>query len=99
VAHTNSKLWLYDGNFIYDYNITLSPFSGVFNRQYSISGLGPGLCAKDNTTLISSIGNVIGEVLIGGSATFSSKFNLPINREITGDIILTTNNKTKWKNQ
>jgi hypothetical protein len=36
VAHTNSKLWLYDGNFIYDYNITLSPFSGVFNRQYSI---------------------------------------------------------------
>jgi hypothetical protein len=93
IAHTNNKLWLYDGTFIYDYNITLSPFSGVFNRQYSITGLGPGLCAKDNTTLISSVGNTIGEITLGISAVFSTQFTLPTNRAITGDIILTTNNK------
>jgi hypothetical protein len=94
VAHTNNKMWLYDGSSLYEYNITINPFIGVENRIYSISSLGPGLCAKNDTTLISSIGNVIGEVtLAGSSATFIPKFNLPSNREITGDIILTTNNK------
>jgi len=98
IAHTNNKMWLYDGipsgSGLYEYNITISPFSGTFSRLYFPPFLGPGLCAKNDTTLISSSGNTIGEVtLLGGSATFTPKFNLPTNREITGDIILTTNNK------
>ena len=91
-------MWLYDGipsgSALYEYNITLSPFSGSYSRLYFPGLLGPGLCAKNDTTLISSSGNTIGEItLLGGSATFIPKFNLPTNREITGDIILTTNNK------
>ena len=94
VAHTNTKLWLYDSSNIREYDITLNPFSGVANRFYIMPGLGPGLCAKDNTTLISSINNTIGEITLGISAVFSAKFDLPnINRRITGDIVLTTNNK------
>jgi len=97
IAHTPNKMWLYDGGIsggLYEYNITLSPFSGSSSRSYYIPGLGPGLFAKNDTTLISSSGNTIGEVtLFRGVATFTPKFNLPTNREITGDIILTTNNK------
>jgi hypothetical protein len=94
-------MWLYDGGIsggLYEYNITLSPFSGSSSRSYYVPGLGPGLFAKNDTTLISSsgspIGNTVGEIaLFRGVATFTPKFNLPTNREITGDIILTTNNK------
>ena len=89
-------MWLYDGvGGLYEYNITINPFSGTSSRLYFTPlSLGPGLCAKNDTTLISSTGSTIGEInLLGGLATFTPKFNLPTNREITGDIILTTNNK------
>jgi hypothetical protein len=86
-------MWFYNGT-LYEYDITINPFSGQYNTTYTISGLGFGLCAINDTKLISSIGNTIGEITLSGNlASFTPKFNLPSNREITGDIILTTNNK------
>ena len=93
VAHTNNKLWLYTpSNQLYEYNITLNPFTGVLNRIFNVTTLGFGLAAKNDTTLISSIGNTMYEISLP-FVTYTPLFNLPANREITGDIIYTTNNK------
>jgi hypothetical protein len=100
IAHTNNKLWLYAGNTIYEWNITLNPFTQTFNR--TISGptgfLGNGLCAINDTQLIGSntvSPSSIVRITLNPNNTSTSEvlFNLPNARAVSGDIIYTTNNK------
>jgi uncharacterized protein (TIGR02145 family) len=100
IAHTNNKLWLYAGNTIYEWNITLNPFTQTFNR--TISGptgfLGNGLCAINDTQLIGS--NTVStdsvvRITLNPNNTSTSEvlFNLPDTRAVSGDIIYATNGK------
>jgi hypothetical protein len=100
IAHTNNKLWLYAGNTIYEWNITLNPFTQTFNR--TISGptgfLGNGLCAINDTQLIGSNtvspGSIVRITLNpNNTSTREVLFNLPNTRAVSGDIIYTTNDK------
>ena len=100
-AHTSNKLWLLDisigSNNIYEYDITLSPFTGNYNRTISFGStqFGPGLAAINDTTLISVTGvtQVIEIDISGVSPSITNKFNIPLTREVTGDFIYTTSNK------
>jgi len=101
IAHTATKMWFVDfraGAFV-EYNITLSPWSATFNQNLLwppgfVSSA--GLHAINNTTLLvvngSTTTSVVGEfnTLTG---VFTSKFNLPAGRGVTGDFLLTTTNK------
>jgi hypothetical protein len=69
IAHTDKKMWLYDTNptigKIYEYNITLSPWSATFNRTINIpaftdigAGLGVATSAATSITLVGSSGDV-----------------------------------------
>ena len=96
IAHTNNKLWLYAGLLIYEWNITLSPFTQTYNRAIN-SGvpLGNGLAAINDTQLISSTGNLIIKLTLNlnNIATSETLFTLPTGRLISGDILYTTNGK------
>jgi len=99
IAHTSTKLWMASASEIYEWDITLSPFTAVFNRVITLpSGIGPGLGAIDNTTLIAvqSGGNpkqVVSVNITTNTAVFTTLFPMLINRGVAGDIILTTTNK------
>jgi uncharacterized delta-60 repeat protein len=100
IAHTENKLWLYDDTHIYEFNITLNPFTSTFNRTISITNtLGYGLCAIDNTHLISTrqvsgISTVVRITLNSdNTSTFENLFSLPSGRFVSGDFIYTTNGK------
>jgi uncharacterized protein (TIGR02145 family) len=103
VAHTINKLWRYNSiGQIYESNITLNPFSSTANRTINISvNLGPGLCAIDDTHLISStqISGVGSDTVIkitlnpNNTCTIENLFALPLGRYISGDFIYTTNGK------
>lgn len=113
VAHTTTKLWLYASlngttSTIFEYNITLSPFTSVYNRAINIPvgiALGAGICAIDNTTLLSSdqfnndqiIQITLNNDNVGqtqpATATITNLFSLPSGRIISGDLLYTTNGK------
>ncbi len=91
IAHTTTKLWLYNGLEITQYDITLCPFSATFNRTISIpSSLGTGLTAKDDVTLISTISNNVVQIDVSGvSAVVTNMFPVPTGRQISGDMVYT----------
>ena len=107
IAHTSNKLWLYKYNtvtFYYDireYDITLAPFTAIFNRDIVQSVLqgNAGLCAIDDTTLIGiyhedAINTKVYELDITNNITVDTyKFNILVNSYVSGDYILTTTNK------
>jgi hypothetical protein len=96
IAHTNNKLWLYtSGNTIYEWNITLNPFTKTFNRTLLGGTLGNGLCAVNDTQLICSVGSVITRLTLNLNNTITTQnlFTLPTGRQVSGDIIYTTNDK------
>jgi len=100
VAHTTNKLWKYDNTHIYEFNITLNPFLSTFNRTININyTLGAGLCAINDTTLISSrqvsgVTTVIKITLNNDNTTsVENLFALPSGRLVSGDFIYTTNDK------
>jgi hypothetical protein len=100
VAHTTNKLWKYDNTHIYEFNITLNPFLSTFNRTININyTLGAGLCAINDTTLISSrqvsgVTTVIKITLNNDNTTsVENLFALPSGRFVSGDFIYTTNDK------
>lgn len=113
IAHTTTKLWLYSSlngttSTIFEYNITLSPFTSVYNRAINIPvgiALGSGICAIDNTTLLSSdqfnndqiIQITLNNDNIGqtqpATTTITNLFSLPSGRIISGDLLYTTNGK------
>ena len=103
IAHTTTKLWLYNNVAFKEYNITLSPFTSTLYRTYSIPigvRLGAGLCAVNDTTLISSNtldNNRIIKITLNpipdNTIIIENLFFLPLGRKIAGDFIYTTDNK------
>lgn len=91
IAHTTTKLWLYDPSKIREWDITLCPFSATFNRDITLpSNLGAGLGVIDNTTLVSTVGGNVVEIDITSSpAVFTTKFATPLGRSIAGDMVYT----------
>ena len=91
IAHTTTKLWLYDPSKIREWDITLCPFSATFNRDIILpSALGAGLGVIDNTTLVSTVGGNVVEIDITSSpAVFTTKFATPLGRVIAGDMVYT----------
>ncbi len=96
VAHTADKLWLYNSSVIYEYSITLNPYTSTFNRSINLPvgvTLGAGLGVIDNTTLISSntaTNQVIQITLLSTNTTnIQPLFTLPTGRRIFGDLIYT----------
>ena len=91
IAHTTTKLWMYNPSYIQEYDITLSPFSVTFNRDITLpSSIGAGLGVIDNTTLISTVGGDIVEIDITTStAVITPKFTIPSGRVIAGDMVYT----------
>lgn len=96
VAHTADKLWLYNSSVIYEYSITLNPYTSTFNRSINLPvgvTLGAGLGVIDNTTLISSntaTNQVIQITLLSTNTTnIQPLFALPAGRRIFGDLIYT----------
>ena len=101
VASTATKMW-FMSTFIEEYNITVSPWSAVPNRNITYNtqlAFGNGLCAKDNVTLITTNGSVpfphpIVSVDITGSTAVETIIGyLPTNIFVTGDLIYTTTGK------
>lgn len=102
IANTLNKLWFYNGSLIYEYDMQIVPFNTTFNRTInatlSISNLYVGLHAINNTTLITSDTSVIPNRIVtldisGSTAVETNSFNLPSDKFISGDIILTLDNK------
>jgi len=97
VANTSNKLWLYTETDISEYDIdNFCPFAATYNRNINLaSGLfGSGMTAIDDVTLVSSIGTDIVEVdITTTTAGITSKFPMPVNRDISGDLIYTTSNQ------
>jgi len=95
IANTTTKLWMYSGENMREYNIILSPFSGTSYRTITLPNpLGNGLTSIDDTTLISSFnGNIIQIDITSPTAVFTTKFPMPSGRSISGDMVLTTSNK------
>jgi hypothetical protein len=99
IAHTSTKLWISSGTLIKEWNITLSPFTAVFNRTITLPHtIGTGLGAINNTTLITtdistSIHKIVTLDITTSTAVSTFKFNLITGRSIAGDLLLTTDNK------
>jgi len=97
IANTSTKLWIYTSS-IYEYDITLSPWSINFNRNISLPvGLGAGLGAINNTTLISTDGgsDIITLDITTSAATATIIGSLPPGRSVSGDILQTTTTPPK----
>jgi hypothetical protein len=108
IAHTENKLWLYHPSTtgtidIYEWNIELNPWSasyvGIKTILLPIGYMfSSGLVAKDDTTLIGAChynteyppNSIVIEINLV-SETYVEKFD--ILGKITGDFILTTNNR------
>ena len=109
IAHTTTKLWMYNYSAlgIYEYDITLSPWSATFNRTIAYpSGviLGAGLGSITDTQLISSNTNTIPNEIIVLDITTSTAVptvigTLGSGRVVSGDILLTTTNKILVTNE
>lgn len=108
IAHTATKLWLYASlngttTTIFEYDITLSPFTSVYNRVINVPvgiALGAGICAIDNTTLLSSdqfSNDRIIKITLNPSPNnttiIENLFTLPSGRIISGDLLYTTDRK------
>jgi uncharacterized protein (TIGR02145 family) len=107
IAHTTDKLWLTvasgTGPNIIEYNITLSPFTATYNRTLPLPvgyTAGAGLCAINNTTLISSVfppfsTEQIVQITLNpdNTTTLTTLFPQIPGRRVSGDIVYTTNNK------
>jgi len=101
VANTATKMWL-TGSSVQEYNITVFPWSATFNRNITYNPQlfgGNGLCAIDNTTLITtnpSVGYpqpIISLNISGSTAVETIIGYLPMNTFVTGDFIYTTTGK------
>jgi hypothetical protein len=98
LAHSHDKLWLNDLNNIYEYDITLSPWSQTFNRTISTGsvqtgfalGKPPGINNKLVTVDVSRSPGVIVELDITNSpATSVDIVTLPPGAVTPGDLLIT----------
>ena len=99
IAHTQNKLWTLSTNKLLEWDITLTPFTAVYNRNITLPHIvGVGLGAINDTTLISvnpltTPQSVVTLDISITPATSTYKFDMIANRTVAGDILLTTNNK------
>jgi hypothetical protein len=91
VAMTSNRLWLYNTSNIYEYNLTLSPFSlsQTPNRiiSYPAGAYGAGLGAISNTTLLMGGSSIYSLNITTTTATSTLLFNLPSGTFVDGDIV------------
>lgn len=109
IAHTSTKMWLYNiaGNYINEYNITLSPWSATFNRQINVPTnitMGAGMGAISNTELITTDNSVSPNRIISLNITTTTAVStvigsLTLGRRVAGDILVTTTNKILVTNE
>lgn len=100
IATTPNKLWISVGSFLLEYNITINPWSYTYNRRIDMpSGvsLGAGLCAINDTKLISTIEsslpfNVVEIDVTAGTPVITTLFQMPSNRSISGDLLYVNSN-------
>jgi uncharacterized protein (TIGR02145 family) len=99
IAHTANKLWIPPPNqqalsTDAEWNITLNPFTATFNRNITNLYSSAGLCAINDTTLITVLLLDVYESNISTSTAVNTfKFSMIAGRRIAGDYLLTTNNK------
>jgi len=104
IANTATKMWLYAPTLIYEYNITLSPWTAVLNRTINVPAgvvLGQGMCAISNTLLFASNtypGGATPEKIIrlditGSTAVATDIVSLlPAGTTVSGDILYSAPN-------
>lgn len=103
VAHTFNKLWVYGtvaATEIDEYDITLSPFTAVFNRTITNIYLSAGLCAIDDsidglsdTIITLDSADVYEADITTAVAVNTLKFSIIAGRVCTGDFVYTTGGK------
>jgi hypothetical protein len=101
IAHTLTKMWMYNLNIITEYNITLSPWSATFSRTITLPtsfSIGAGLGAISDTQLITTNTSTSPQQIVRFDITttvISSTVigTLKLNRSVSGDLLLTTTNK------
>jgi hypothetical protein len=92
-------MWVNSPTNIREWDITLSPFTSVFNRTITMpTSIAPGLGAIDDTTLIAVRNDLIPRKVVTIDITtttgvFTDKFDMILGRNVSGDILLTTTNK------
>jgi hypothetical protein len=104
IAHTSSKMWMSRSSSIFEWNITLNPFTSSFVTTYTPAMyIGAGLCVKTDgvTLIVSNVGG--GGDPAGPTRQFfefntttqvlTLKFPITNSRRVSGDMILTTDNK------
>ena len=95
--HTANKLWTVDNNNLYEYDITLCPFSAVFNRTITFTySIGQSIgTAIDDVTLIGTFAGDIVQIDISGVSP--SQFATPINTfgRYANDMIYTNSTPNK----
>ena len=81
-----------DSSSVYEYNITVSPFTYSYNRTITNIPSSAGLCAINNTTLIGiSNYSVYSCDITTNTSVNTFKFNFAnTSRRVSGDYILTT---------
>jgi hypothetical protein len=100
IAHTSTKLFSYD-TFLFEdnprlrlreYDITLSPFTHSFNKDYLLDPIysGAGLHAVSNTEVYIANFNLYKITLSGSTASVTTVFALPATYQCTGDLIYDT---------
>ena len=106
IAINNTLLWSLDTE-VKEWNITLDPFTTIFNRAISLPlgfTINSGIVAISNDVLIaitdSTTPQEVVEINISGtSAVITTMFTLQTDREATSNILYTTNGKLIVVNQ
>lgn len=105
VAFTSDKLWIIDTN-IEEWDITLQPFTAVFNRSitYGETPSVAGNIAINNTTLlavnsIASPQEILELDVTTTTAASTSKFAIQANRNVISNLIYTTQGKLVFVSQ
>ena len=99
IAHTTNKMWLAGNPNIGEWDINLNGFTSTFVRNIIMSHqIGAGLAVINNTTLITSNYTVFPNTIVEldittNNAVSTEKFQLIAGRVVSGDLLLTTNNK------
>ena len=100
IAHTQNKLWLYNGaGIIKEWDVTLYPFSATYNRTITNFNSTAGLGTISDIILISYkfVGMASSQIyeadITNLVAVNTLKFESLPGRFVTGDYILTTTNK------
>jgi hypothetical protein len=90
IAMTENKLWLYNLDSIYEYNIGLSGgFSETYSRTITCTNVGSnlGMAAKNDTTLIVGGSSIVELDITTSVATTTTLFSLPSGYKVSGDIV------------